>query len=95
MYYAGANLKKISSLGMHYAYVYYPTGGSFTRKANSQVENTPAAIYSIGDYRVLNWEKQNIVQSGWSNDTTFSELYDIDSDTSTIINQLDKNPCSE
>ena len=66
-----------------------------TRGANSQVENTPAVIYSIGDTRVLNWKKRNIVKSKWSNDSTFSESYDIDSDTITIINQLDENPCSD
>ena len=30
-----------------------------------------------------------------SNDTTFYESYDIDGDTITVINQLDKNPCSD
>ena len=69
--------------------------GSFSRKASSQAENTSAVIYSIGDCRVLNWKRWNIVKSKWSNDTTFSESYDIDSDTITIINQLDENPCSD
>ena len=63
MYYAGANLKQSSSLGMHCDCIYSPTDGSFARKANSQVENTPAVIYSIGDCRVLNLKKQNIVKS--------------------------------
>ena len=45
MYYAGDNLKQNSSLGRHCDYVYSPTDGSFTRKVNSQVENTPAVIY--------------------------------------------------
>ena len=49
MYYDGANLKKISSLGMYYDCVYSPTDDSFARKANSQVENTSAMIYSIGN----------------------------------------------
>ena len=95
MYYAGANLKQNSSLGMHCDCIYSPTDGSFARKANSQVENTPTVIYSIRDTRVLNWKKWNIVKSKWSNGSTFSESYDIDSDTMTIINQLDENPCSD
>ena len=36
-----------------------------------------------------------MVKFKWSNDSTFSELYDIDSETITIINQLDENPCSD
>ena len=95
MYYTGTNLKQSSSLGMHCDCIYSPKDGSFVRKANSQVENTPAVIYSIGDTRVLNWGKRNIVKSKWSTDLTFSESYDIDSDTITIINQLDENPCSD
>ena len=51
-------------------------------------------IYSIRDSRVLNWKKRNIVKSKWSNDTTFTELYNIDSDTITTMNQLVENPCS-
>ena len=39
--------------------------------------------------------KKNIVKPKWANDTTFSELYDVDSDTITIIYQQDKNPRSE
>ena len=58
MYYAGADLKQISSLGMHCDCVYSPTYSSYARKVNSQVENTPAVIYSIRDRRVLNWKKK-------------------------------------
>ena len=63
MYYAGANFKQNYSLGMHCDYIYYPTDDSFTRKASSQVENIPAVIYSIGDSRILNLIKLNIVKS--------------------------------
>ena len=62
MYYAGSNLNK-KKLGMHCDCIYSPIDGIFSRKANSQVENTPAVNYSIGDTRVLNWEKRNIVKS--------------------------------
>ena len=43
---------------MYYDCTYSPIDGSFARKANYQVENTPAVIYSIGDSRVLNWKKE-------------------------------------
>ena len=96
MYYAGANLKRNSPLSTHFDCEYIPTDGSFARKANSQVENIPAVICSIGDPRVLNWKTRNIIKSKWSNDSTFSESYDVDSDTTiTIINQLGENPCSD
>ena len=58
MCYAGAILKQNSSLGMHYDYIYSPIDDSFTRKASSQVDKTLAVICSIGDTRVLNWEKR-------------------------------------
>ena len=54
MYYACANLKQKSSLEMHCDCIYSPIDGSFTRKANSQLENTPAVIYSIRDTISLN-----------------------------------------
>ena len=57
MYYTRANLKLISSSGVHCDCLYSPTYGSFSIKANSQVENTPEVIYSIGDHIVLNWKK--------------------------------------
>ena len=40
-------------------------------------------------------KKRIIVKSKWSNDSTISELYDINSDTITTIDQLDENPCSD
>ena len=49
IYYAGAGLKSESTLGMHYDCVYSVNDGSFTTKANSQVENNPVVIYSLGD----------------------------------------------
>ena len=54
MQYAGANLKRNYSLGMHYDCAYSPTDDSSSRKSNYQVENNPALIYSIGNCRVLN-----------------------------------------
>ena len=59
IYYAGSELKTESTLGMHYSCVYSVNDGSFTKNANSQVENTPAVIYSLGDSRILKWRKRN------------------------------------
>ena len=53
MYYDGASLKQISSFGMYCDCICSPTDDSFARKANSQIENTPAVIYSIGDHKLL------------------------------------------
>ena len=43
---------------MHCDYVYSVKDGSFTKNANSQVENTPAVIYTLGDSRILKWRKR-------------------------------------
>ena len=58
IYYAGSDLKTESTLGMHCDCVYSVKDGSFTKNANSQVENTPAVIYTIGDSRILKWRKR-------------------------------------
>ena len=51
--------------------------------------------YGYGSGTSLNWKQRNSVNSKWSNYLTLSESYDFDSDTITIINQLDENPCSD
>ena len=53
IYYAGSDLKTESTLGMHCDCVYSVKYGSFTKNTNSQVENTPAVIYSLEDSRIL------------------------------------------
>ena len=58
IYYAGSDLKTESTLGMHCDCVYSVKDGSFTKNANSQVENTPAVIYTLGDSRILKWRKR-------------------------------------
>ena len=62
IYYAGSDLNTNSTLGMHYDCVYSVKDGSFTKNANSQVENTPAVIYTLGDSRILKWRKINTKQ---------------------------------
>ena len=58
IYYATEGLKEHSSLGYHTDCVYSPDTGEYKDKANSQVENTPTVIYSIGSKRKLNWKKK-------------------------------------
>ena len=62
IYYTGSELKIESTLGMHCDCVYSVKDGSFTKNANSQVENTPAVIYTLGDSRILKWRKRNTKQ---------------------------------
>ena len=68
-------------------------------KSNSQVHNTPAVIYSIGDTGKLNWKCRKIGLSNcgrniWQ-DTTCSKMnFQLSTDTLTIINPDDENPCS-
>ena len=77
-----------------------PTTGEYVTKHNSQKENTPAVIYSIGDKRRLNWKSRYISNNMkgrkvWkeSNDDRMS--FELESDTMTIIHPRDGNPLSE
>ena len=66
IYYAGEGLKKHTSLGYHTDCVYSPSTGKYSSHSNTQEQNTPAVIYSIGDNRRLNWRCRRVVkcQSG-------------------------------
>ena len=63
IYYAGVGLKEKSSLGYHTDCVYSPVSGEFVSNKNTQVENTPAVIYSIGDVRELHWKVRKVSNS--------------------------------
>ena len=100
LYYTGKGMKKTTSLGYHTDCVYSPTTGEYVTKHNSQKENTPAVIYSIGDKRRLNWKSRYISDNikgrkVWkeSNDDRMS--FELESDTMTIIHPRDENPLSE
>ena len=60
IYYSGTGLKEKSSMGYHTDCVYSPITGKYSLSQNSQVENTPAVIYSIGDTRRLNWKGRTV-----------------------------------
>ena len=99
IYYAGKCLKQYSSLGYHTDCVYSPSTGKYLSKQNSQVENTPAVIYSLGDTRCLRWKVRRIglSQSGrnvWENSMCTKMVFKLGSDTLTIINPHDENPHS-
>ena len=94
VYYAGAELKSESTLGMYYDCVYSINDGSFTTNANSQVENTPTVIYSLGDSRTLKWRKgyakqMNRTHKRWVNDENYKVLFTLDSDSVCVFNPLD------
>ena len=63
IYYAGEDLKKYTSLGYHTDCVYSPSTGKYIPQSNTQEQNTPAVIYSIGDKRRLNWRCRCVVES--------------------------------
>ena len=63
IYYAGEGLKKYTSLGYHTDCVYSPSTGKYSSQSNTQEQNTPAVIYSIGDKRRLNWRCRCVVES--------------------------------
>lgn len=80
---------------MHTDCVYSPHDGKFKKQSNSQVENTPALIYSVGDERILNFKRRGMSKAGtWEDDGSFGASYHLNSDTATIINSLDEDPLS-
>ena len=89
---SGDDLRPRSSLGIHCDCVYSPITGKFVKMANSQVENTPAVIYSLGDDRVLNYKKRRMVNGKWLDDASFSTSFTLSNDTVTIINPKDEDP---
>ena len=100
LYYAGKGLKDNTSLGFHTDCVYSVNNGEYISKSNSQVPNTPAVIYSIGDTRNLKWQlrKIGISQSGrkvWEKATCSKMMFALRNDTLTIIHPDDENPRSE
>ena len=78
---------------------YSAANGEYIEKSNSQVANTPAVIYSIGDTRELNWKCRNIVISDsgryiWKNKVCDKMSFKLGSDTLTILHPDDENPQS-
>ena len=99
LYYSGEDLKEKSSLGFHTDCVYNLSDLLYNDFANSQAENTPAVIYSLGDTRELNWRQrvQSVSKSGrkkWITTNNCNVVFALASDTLTIINPLDENPKS-
>ena len=61
--YAGKGLKDKSYLGYHTDCVYSASDGNCVEQSNSQVDKTPAVIYSLGDSKTLNWKIRYTLQS--------------------------------
>lgn len=55
VYYAGESLKNHARMGMHSNCVYSVQNGCYVKKDNSQVQNTPTVVYSLGDTWSLHW----------------------------------------
>ena len=97
IYYSGSGLKKKSLLGYHTDCVYSPVTGEYSLKQNSQLKNTPAVIYSIGDSRHLHWKARTVGYNSsgrkiWIDSTGQKMCFKLGSDTLTVINPIDENP---
>ena len=72
-YYAGEGLKKESLLSKHCDCTYSVHNGNYIPSANSQVENTPTVVYSLGSTRILQFNRTEIVKgkrgNKWLSDT--------------------------
>ena len=99
IYYAGSGLKEKSVLGYHTDCVYSAVSGEYISNKNTQVENTPAVIYSIGDTRELHWKvrKTALSKSGrkvWKMLQSDEMSFKLGPDTLTLIHPDDENPGS-
>ena len=97
MYYAGDSLKSNAKLGMHSDCVYSAQNGTYIHKDNSQVQNTPTVVYSLGDTRLLHWNRRKRISSIngrtiWESDEEFKTTYPLSTDSVTIVNTLDEDP---
>ena len=97
LYYAGDSLKKHARMGKHSDCVYSVQNGCYVKKDNSQVQNTPTVIYSLGDTRSLHWtrRKRTATSNGrhvWECDQDFKSEYPLSTDSVTIVNTLDEDP---
>ena len=95
LYYGGEGLKKESLLPNHCDCTYSTKDGTFLHSANSQVENTPTVVYSVGTKRRLNWCRRRLAKTGsrniWESDKEWSSHFDIVSDTISTIHPDDEN----
>ena len=97
VYYAGEYLKESSKLGIHSDCVYSARDGCYVKKDNSQIQNTPTVIYSLGDTRTLHWKRRRRLTKSngrtvWDSDIEFSAEYELSHDSVTIVNTLDEDP---
>ena len=60
LYNAGEYLKESSKLGIHSDCVYSVRDGCYVKNDNSQIQNTPTVVYSLGDTRSLHWKRRQI-----------------------------------
>ena len=100
IYYTGSELKTDSTLGTDFDCVHSVNDGSFIKNANSQVKNTPAGIYSLGNSWTLKWSKRYTKQISvrgrqWASDEKFKASFMLDSDSVCIINPLDESTWSK
>ena len=83
-------------MGMHSDCVYSVQNGCYVQKDNSQVQNTPTVIYSLGDTRSLHWNRRIRIATSngrhvWESDKELKTEYPLSTDSITIVNTLDED----
>ena len=63
IYYTSPETKKVTTLPLHADSLYSVNTGKFSINGNSQRENTPTVVYSLGDEREVNWKRRFITLS--------------------------------
>ena len=107
IYYADIETGRKSSMGMHSDCTYKTKDGTFDYARNSQEDNTPTVVLSLGDTRCLKWKRRHLVPkfcnnkirkqkvlNVWHDDLTWDTMYQLEHNTVTVINPGDENPRS-
>ena len=94
LYYAGEGLKKEALLSKHCDNTYSVHTGKFVDSANSQVEDTPTVVYSLGTSRTLIFYRRQIIKgkrgNKWMDDTNWSRSFHISNNSIWILNPIDE-----
>ena len=96
IYNCGDDLKKDANMGWH-TDVKYNNSGNFIKNINSQVENTPTVIVSLGDERLLNWRRRVKVKNDkgnwvWQIDSSWSGTMSMTRKSIVVLHPLDEKP---
>ena len=94
--YIRTHQKKKSHMGFHHD-IKKNRYGQYCQRTNTQRINTPTVIFTIGDERILKWQRRTKEKGGiWNIDTLWSLfIMHIKDGSITIVHPLDETPTED